>query len=354
MNNKDLYEILGVSRDATQEEIKKNYRKLALKYHPDKQGGKTEAEKKEAEEKFKEVANAYGVLSDPQKKQQYDTFGTIDGQGSGGFDFDPFEMFRNFGGFDFDFGSFFGHRGNKQQYQQPKGESIQLKVPITIEEIFLGGEREVEYTIKGRCNKCNGEGGEGIETCPHCHGSGMITETKQTAFGFMHSSHPCQYCHGSGKTVKKICSNCNGTGLVNKKVKFTLQIPKGVENGQVIHFAGKGYESKDKNGINGDLDVVFVYSIDQNRYAIQGSTVWEKIKVPYYDCILGKTIKHTLPNKTIIDIKIPQYSQEGQQIILHNKGINKSNYIIIVSIDIPKYCKQQELDLLKKIQEYKK
>lgn len=352
MNNKDLYEILGVSRDASDSDIKKAYRKLALRYHPDKQGGKSDAEKKEAEEKFKEVANAYGILSDPDKKRQYDMFGTIDGQSSGGFDFDPFEMFRNFGGFDDFFGNFGGF-SKSNRTQQSKGESIKLEVPVTIEEIFLGGEKEIEYNIKVRCEKCHGEGGEGIETCPYCHGSGMITETKQTPFGFMHSSHPCQYCGGTGKKVKKVCSNCNGYGLVNKKIKFTIQIPAGVRNGQTVQFNGKGYEPKDKNGINGDLIVVFIYSINTDKYIIQGSTVWEKIKVPYYDCILGKTIKHTLPNKTTIDIKIPQYSQDGQQIVLHNKGINRSNYIIVVSVDMPKYCKQQELDLLKKIQDYR-
>ena len=154
MNNKDLYEILGVSRDASESDIKKAYRKLALRYHPDKQGGKSDAEKKEAEEKFKEVANAYGILSDPDKKRQYDMFGTIDGQSSGGFDFDPFEMFRNFGGFDDFFGNFGGFsRSNRTQ--QSKGESIKLEVPVTIEEIFLGGEKEIEYNIKVRCEKCH-------------------------------------------------------------------------------------------------------------------------------------------------------------------------------------------------------
>ena len=210
--NKDLYEILGISKNASDDEIKKAYKKLALKWHPDRQGGKSDKEKKEAEEKFKDIGFAYSILSDPEKKQRYDQFGITDDQQSMGTDFDPTDLFarfmNGFGGFsDGDpFADFFG-RGKRQQNRGPeKGQSIQMNIQVGIEEILKGVHRDIEYDIFVRCPKCNGTGGEGVQTCPHCHGTGMISEIQRGPYGIIQNMHPCPYCNGTGETIKNKCS----------------------------------------------------------------------------------------------------------------------------------------------------
>ena len=354
---KDLYNILGINKNASEAEIKSAYKKLALKYHPDRQANKSDTEKKEAEEKFKEVAFAYSILSDPEKKQRYDQFGITDDQQSMSGGFDPSEIFKHFmGGFSmFDnddndpFANFFG-RGKRQQQRGPQqGQSIRMQIKVSIEDILNGINRDIEYTIQARCNKCGGIGGEGVEICPHCHGTGMITETKRTAWGIMQNSHPCQYCGGTGQSIKKKCTKCNSTGLINKTVSVHINIPAGFENGYQQLFKGKGYESKDKNGPNGDLLLEFVYVFDQSKYIIKHNAIYEKIDIPYYDCIIGKTIDTKLPNGDKVTINIPEYSDNGTTI---NTGKNYGyiSYYYIISVKMPKYIKKDEKELLKQLQ----
>ena len=291
--NKDLYEILGLSKGASNEEIKKAYKRLALRYHPDRQGGKSDKEKKEAEEKFKDIGFAYSILSDPEKKQRYDQFGITDDQQGMSGGFDPSEIFKHFmggmfSGMDDDdgFGSFFGRRHRSQNNGPQKGQSIHMQIPVSIEEICNGVHRDIEYDIQGKCSSCHGTGGDGVETCSYCHGTGMITETRQMGFSIIQNSHPCQYCGGTGKTIKHKCSKCNGTGLETKTIKLHVDINGGFENGYQQMFNGKGYESKD-GGQNGDLLLELVYKYDTSKYSIQGNNIYEIIEVPYYDCILG-------------------------------------------------------------------
>lgn len=359
--NKDLYEILGVSRDASENDIKRAYKKLALKYHPDRQGGKSESEKKAAEEKFKEVAFAYSILSDSEKKQRYDQFGITDDQQSMSGGFDPSEIFKHFmGGFgsmfdddDSMFNSFFSRGKRTSQPRIQKGQSIKMQIKVSIEDILKGINKDIEYDIQARCNKCNGLGGEGVEICSHCHGTGMITETQRTGWGIMQNSHPCQYCNGTGKTIKKKCTKCNGTGFINKTVSVHVNIPAGFENGYQQLFKEKGYESKDKNGPNGDLLLEFVYVFDQSKYIFKHNAIYEKIEVPYYDCIIGNTINTILPNGDKITVNIPEYSDNGTTINT-GKKYGYISYYYIISVKMPKYIKKDEKELLKQLQKINK
>lgn len=347
--SKNYYDILGVSKNASDQEIKKAYRKLAAKWHPDKWGNKPESEQKEAESKFKEINEANECLSDPEKRKHYDTFGSMEGFGQAGFSGDEF------GGFDFssmfgDMFNMFGGRGRSNQgNHQTKGQNIQIQVNISIEEIFNGVHRDIEYTTLERCSECNGAGGKGVKLCPHCNGTGMITQTQRTPFGVTHSSRPCHHCQGSGKTMEHICSKCNGSGLekVNKKIR--IDQPGGIEHGTGVGYKGMGCQSKEPNGYDGDLIVIFNHNYDQNKYQVRGNIVYELVDIPYYDCILGTSFKHKLPNGKEVNVKIPQCSQDGQQIVLHGEGINHSNYIIIIKIKMPSSITDNVKELLEKI-----
>ena len=350
MANKDYYSILGVDRNASEEQIKAAYKKLALKWHPDRHANESEAKKKEAEEKFKEIAEAYAVLSDEEKKAKYDRFGSVEGMpdmdftgGFGGFG-DIFDIFR---------GRSSGRRGYSETHEP--GATIELRVPLSIEEIYNGGNKTVDYDIQIRCGHCNGQGGSGIEICPYCNGTGMVTETVQRGPGMIfQSSHPCGHCHGSGKTVKNVCPECGGTGTKKQHKTVTINIPKGVQNGQQQTITGAGYESKDPKGQNGDLVITFVYAFDQNKYRINGSTLYELVNVPYYDVILGVEKEITLPNKEKIKVKIPKCSKDSQQVTVSGKGLNYGNYVLVINVTYPSAITSKEEDCLEKIRKIHK
>jgi len=276
--------------------------------------------------------------------------------------FDASEVFKHFmGGFghmfgddddDGIFGNIFGSRNRRNQYEE-KGQSVQMRVPITIEDILNSKiDRDVKFDIKARCPKCNGAGGEGIETCPHCHGTGHITESYRSGFGFIQNSHPCQYCGGTGKTIKHKCKECNGTGFVNKEiiVHVFANYPR---PGQTIKFPGKGYESSNSKLPNGDLIVELVYGYDTSKYQIAPDntgniSIFERVEIPYYDCIIGTdNFKHKLANGKEVSIKIPKYTQEGQQIDIGS--FNGMKYKIVVHVKMPTYINSKEKELLEKI-----
>lgn len=354
-SNKDLYNILELDNNATNEQIKQNYRKLALRYHPDRWGNKSEKEQKEAEEKFKEISWAYSILSDPEKKQRYDQFGITDDQQNGGFgSFDPGDLFRHFmGGFGNDdgfgpFGNFFNNRKRNNQNYPQQGQSIRLQIPVSIQDLLNGINRTIDYDILVRCDKCNGVGGEDVETCQHCHGTGMITETNRTAFGIIQNSHPCQYCGGEGKVIKHKCSKCHGSGQIKKSASIKINISPGFDNDYQKLYKGKGYESNDLNGPNGDLLLQFIYAFDTSKYAVQGYNIYEKIEVPYYNCILGGTFEGTLPNGEKIKYTINKYSNAGSVINI-NKKFGKFTYNYIINVKMPKYINKKEQELLENI-----
>ena len=340
MASKDYYKILGVDRNATEDQIKSSYRKEALKWHPDRHANDPEDKKKEAEEKFKEIAEAYSVLSDPEKKQMYDTYGTVDGNpgmGGGGF---PGGF--HFGGMDMDpediFNAFMGRRGRRSSgfsERHEPGATLNYTMGVSIEDVYNGGSKNIDYDIEVRCGHCGGQGGHGIKTCPHCHGSGMITETRQNGWMTSTTSRPCPYCHGKGTTVEEVCKECGGTGVKKQHKNINVTIPKGVENGAQIKIDGAGYESKDPKGINGDLIVTFVYQFDQSKYRVNGNNLYELVDIPYYDVILGTEKEITLPNKEKIKVKIPKCSKDGTQVVVHGKGLNYGNYILVVNVSYP-------------------
>lgn len=353
--NKDLYNILGVDRGASDNEIKKAYKKLALKWHPDRQAGKTEAEKKEAEDKFKEISWAYSILSDPEKKQRYDQYGVTDDQQMGA-DFNAEDLFSRFasmfgggGGFE----NFFNMGGRSRTPQAEPGQSIRMGIPVSIEDLLNGIDREIEYDIEARCETCNGAGGEGVATCSHCHGTGMITETRRTGFGIMQNSHPCPYCNGTGQTISKKCTSCGGTGKKKKTVKVKVNLASGFSDGYEQMYRGMGYESKSKSAANGDLLLQFRYTFDTNKYRVNGQGIYEQIEVSYYDCILGKNLEQTLPNGTKTNISIKEYSDTGT-IVFSGKQFGRLKYYYVVKVKMPKYLKQEEKDILSKIQEFNK
>lgn len=279
---RDYYEVLGVSRTATQDEIKKAFRKLSRQYHPDVQQGKSDAERKIAEEKFKEVAEAYDVLSNDEKRERYNQFGFSDPQGFGGQDVDLGEFFRRHSGmfadfFDFDnFGNspFGGHfssgfrnfgfgNGNSDfgmdnPDSPKKGRDIQVKMRISLKECIFGTIREFDLPISVTCPDCNGSGhskDSKPEVCSDCHGTGVITESRRNGFMVVQSSHVCEKCHGSGRKNSIPCGKCHGAGLVQKKEHFSQKIDPGIISGQTIGILGKGEGGRNR-GANGNLIIL--------------------------------------------------------------------------------------------------
>ena len=365
---KDYYSILGVDRNASDVEIKKAFRELSKTWHPDRHANDTEDKKKEAEEKFKEIAEAYGVLSDKEKRQKYDQFGSVDGPDMSGFgNFggmdadDIINMFAGRGRGGFGFGDIFGHhRASRQEVVEP-GTNKVFNMALGIKDIFCGISKDLEYEVDIRCGHCNGQGGSGVEMCPHCHGTGMITEVQRQGYAVIQNSYPCPYCKGTGKTVKEKCSECGGTGFKKAKRKQTITVPAGVMEGQAIQINGAGNESRSPNGQNGDLIIQFVYKIDPSKYAIvnkgNGPVVYEKVDIPYYDCILGADKTIELPNGKKVKYKVKENTKPEDTIVLKGEGINGNDYILLVNMTLVDYTFKKsgkELSYLKDIQKLHK
>ena len=356
---KDYYKILGIDKNATDDQIKKAYRKAAVKWHPDRWTNKSEKERKNAEEKFKEAAEANEVLSNPDKRAKYDRYGENwdqmgGGFGSGGFSMDINDIIRRMQGGGSPFDDFFDNGFGRHQQRGPiPGQTVQYRYEVNINDIFNGLSKEIKINVKGRCKDCNGTGGT-VEVCEHCHGTGMISNTQYTSFGMMTQQSPCPYCHGSGKIIKKKCNTCNGSGKIDITRNIKLNIKPFVRNGSTLKYTGMRYESNDKNGANGDLIIQIIYNIDQSKYRIEGNTVYEKINVPYYDCILGCEIKTKLPNNKEVTVNVKPLANDGDTVILANEGLNGGNYIFVISPQLPKRTisnkiSDKEKELLKQI-----
>lgn len=341
---RDYYEVLGVSRDADDATLKKAYRQLAKKYHPDMNPGDAEAERK-----FKEASEAYAVLSDPDKRRQYDQFGhaAFEGGGAGGA--------GGFGGFDFSgadfsdifgdiFGDFFGggRRGGRANNGPMKGMNIRKGIRITFEEAVFGCEKEIEIVLKDPCEKCHGTGakpGTSPETCPRCGGKGQVVYTSQSFFGTVQNVQTCPDCHGSGKIIKEKCPDCAGTGYISSKKTIQVSIPAGIDNGQSVRIRDKG-EPGTNGGPRGDLLV----EVTVSRHPIfqrQDMDIYSTVPMSYAQAALGGDIKintvdgdiiYTVKPGTQTDTKV-RFKGKGVP-SLRNKNVRGDHYVTLV-VQVP-------------------
>lgn len=360
MSKRDYYEVLGVSKNSTNEEIKSSYRKLALKYHPDRN-----PDNKEAEDKFKEASEAYEVLSDPNKRQRYDQFGH-DGL-RGGADYSNFtninDIFSHFGdifgGSIFD--SFFGggetrRRTGRRSYGE-RGSDIQIRMPLTIEEIAFGVEKTIKIKRLSECAHCNGTGakkGTGKTTCSACQGTGEIRQVSRSMFGQFVNIQPCNVCQGAGEVIKEKCPECNGDGRSPIEDTVKINIPSGVEENNYIPVRGKGNSGKN-GGQTGDL-LVIIQEKEHDIYKRIGDNVLYTLNVTFPNLALGSEFDiQTLDGSE--KIKIPAGSQPNDTIKLANKGIQHTNtnkrgeFIVLLNLIIPKKLSSKEKSIITELSE---
>ena len=315
---RDYYEVLGIPKTATEAEIKKAFRTTAKKYHPDMHPGD-----KECEEKFKEAQEAYAVLSDPEKRRQYDQFGhaAFDGGagGAGGFDFSGMDMGDIFGDI---FGDFFGGgRRNSNNNGPAQGASVRLTVRITFEEAVFGCSKELEFPYKEECKTCHGTGakpGTSPETCSKCGGKGKVVYSQQSLFGMMQNVQTCPDCGGTGKVIREKCPDCRGTGYISKKVRKTVEIPAGIDNGQSVRVRGYGEPGRN-GGPRGDLLVEVVVS----RHPIlqrQGMDVYSTAPISFAQAALGGEVRITTIDGDVV-YEVKPGTQTDTRIRLKGKGI---------------------------------
>lgn len=332
-SKRDYYEVLGVGKNATADEIKKAYRKLAVKYHPDKNPGD-----KEAEEKFKEAAEAYSILSDADKKARYDQFGHagVDGAApdfSGGFgDLNDIlnDLFGGafgggFGGFGGGFGGFGGGRQGQRQQRVYRGRDIRVRVKLTLEEIARGVEKEISIEKSVPCNECGGRGARNsadIKTCPACNGTGQVQRVTQSFLGQTVTYSTCQQCGGEGKIISNPCHTCNGTGLIRKRETIKVKIPAGVEAGMQLTVQGAGHAARN-NGINGDLLVV-IEEQEHPEIKREGNNLYYTKIVSMPDAVLGAEVEVPCLDGTY-KIKVEPGTQSGTVVRLRGRGLPTVN-----------------------------
>lgn len=313
---RDYYEVLGVSKTATDDEIKKAFRQTAKKYHPDMHPGDAECE-----EKFKEAQEAYAVLSDAEKRRQYDQFGhaAFDGTGgAGGFDFSGMDMSDIFGDI---FGDFFGGGSRRSNNGPAKGANVRMSVRITFEEAVFGCEKELEFSYKEACGTCHGSGakpGTSPETCSKCGGKGKVVYSQQSFFGMMQNVQTCPECQGSGKVVKEKCPDCRGAGYIAKRIKKKVDIPAGIDNGQCVRVRDYG-EPGQAGGPRGDL-LVEVIVARSNAFERQDMNIFSNASISFAVAALGGEIRIKTVDGDIL-YNVAPGTQTGTRIRLKGKGV---------------------------------
>ncbi|MCQ2342735.1 MAG: molecular chaperone DnaJ [Paludibacteraceae bacterium] len=364
---RDYYEVLGVEKNASADDIKKAYRKKAIQYHPDKNPGD-----KEAEEKFKEAAEAYEVLSDPQKRQRYDQFGHAGMSGAGGFSGGGFSMediFSQFGdlfeswgvgGNMGGFSSFFGG-GNGGGRRVRRGTDLRVKVRLTLEEISTGVEKKIKVRKLVQCPQCNGVGsadGRDGETCPTCHGSGRVVRAQRGIFGMMQVQEACPTCHGEGKVIRNKCPKCQGEGVIRDEEIVTIKIPAGVCGGMQIPIEGKG-NAAPRGGIPGDL-LVLIEEEEHPNLLRDGNDLVYNLLLDMPTAILGGQVK--IPTLTgEVKITITPGTQPGKVLRMRGKGLPQidqyarqygvGDLLINVGVYIPERLNKDEKALIEKLQD---
>ncbi|NLK16968.1 MAG: molecular chaperone DnaJ [Clostridiales bacterium] len=346
MAKKDYYAILGVSKNATEEEIKSAYRKLAKKYHPD-----LNPNDKEAAEKFKEVNEAYEVLSDPKKRQMYDS-GAFDMGGAGGFGGFDFSDFTS--GFD-DILNFFFSGGRSSAYERPRGEDIQIRLNLTFDEAARGVKKDLSYAKDEQCSSCRGTGakdGTRFEKCPKCGGTGKVQYVNQGMFGRTVNVRTCDACGGSGNKILESCLTCGGRGYNRKHVTLPVDIPAGVDNGTILKFTSEGNASKVPGGISGDL--LLTLSVAPHKLLKRkGLDLLLEVPISIVDAIMGAKID--IPTAYgMRSYSIPEGTQSGQMFYLKGKGIRSSrgktgDLYLTVTVDTPKNLTPEQKRLLKEL-----
>lgn len=349
-DKRDYYEVLGVSKTADEAELKKAFRSLAKKYHPDAHPGD-----KECEEKFKEAQEAYAVLSDPDKRRQYDQFGHAafdGGAGGGGFDFSGMDMSDIFGDL---FGDFFGGGSRRSASNGPmKGANVRISVRISFEEAVFGCEKELEFNYKEECSSCKGTGakpGTSPETCRKCGGKGKIVYSQQSLFGMVQNVQTCPDCRGTGKVVREKCPSCHGTGYVNKKMRKKVEIPAGIDNGQCVRVRDFG-EPGSNGGPRGDLLVEVIVSRNPN-FERQDMNIYSNASISFAIAALGGDIRIRTVDGDIIYTVAPG-TRTGTRIRLKGKGVpslrNKEvrgdHYVTLV-VDTPTGLSKEAKELLR-------
>ena len=362
MAKRDYYEVLGVDKKASEDEIKKAYRKIAIKYHPDRNPGD-----KTAEEKFKEAAEAYSVLSDKQKRQQYDQFGFdgpnmgggFGGFGAGGFSMDDiFSMFGDVfggrGGFS-GFGGFGG--GQRAQY---RGTDLRLKVRLTLQEVSTGVTKKFKVRKDIVCSECNGSGaqkGSGSETCPTCHGQGYTVRTVRSILGMMQTQSECPTCHGEGTVIKNKCPHCSGQGIVKGEEVVEITIPAGVAEGMVVNVPGKG-NAAPHNGVPGNIQV-YVEEEPNDTFVRDGQDIIYNLLLDFPTAALGGEVDIPTIEGTKVKIKIEPGTQPGKTLRLRGKGLpavqgygsGRGVLVVQVSVYVPKTLDRQERQMLEQLRE---
>lgn len=353
-NKRDYYEVLGVSKTASVDEIKKAYRKLAKKYHPDVN------KEADAEAKFKEVQEAYEVLSDQNKRATYDQFGHAGMDGaSGGF---GGGFSGGFGGFGFEdiFDSFFGSGGRSRTQTGPmQGNDRFMSITIPFMDAMTGVKKTFTINVDEPCDHCHGSGAESssdIQTCPTCHGRGRVTQQQRTPFGVFQSETVCPSCQGKGKTVTRACHQCHGSGYENKKIEVDLSIPKGIQSGQQLRVAGKG-ERGSNGGPNGDLFVEILVQSHKD-FVRDGSTIYLTIPISVIDATLGTKLEVPTVHGDVV-LNIPEGTQPNQKFKLRGKGapiLNSNSFgdqIVEVKVEIDKSLSKTERDLYTQLRDTK-
>ena len=361
---RDYYEVLGVNKNATDEELKKAYRRLAKKYHPDANPNN----KEEAEKKFKEVNEAYENLSDPQKRKMYDQFGFNGPQGFGGAGqgggyysysssgFDGFDMGDLGDIFSSFFGGGFGGKSSRPNNGPRKGNDIRHDIEITFEDAFLGVKKEIVVTRSEDCDTCHGSGarpGTSAETCSVCHGSGQVRQVQNTILGQMQTTRTCTNCHGTGKVIKEPCTNCRGKGKVRKQARVSINIPAGINDNQTVVLRGEG-DVGEKGGPKGDIYIT-VHLKRHSIYTRKGDNVLCDIPITITQATLGAELQIPMVNGEKVSYKIPDGTQTGTKFTIKNKGFKSINsnwqgdFVFTVVVQTPKKLTSEQRELLTKL-----
>lgn len=338
MANRDYYEVLGISKSDSDEEIRKAFRKKAMEYHPDRNRNA------DAESKFKEINEAYQVLSDPNKRAQYNRFGTAGVVSNGGFD-KPFEGFDVFGGFGDIFDSFFGDSTGRRTREAQRGNDIQQRVVLDFEEAVFGAEREVEISRLEKCQRCSGQGNEPgtpVSTCATCRGNGQVRRAQRSVFGQFTQVITCTTCQGRGKTISTACQTCRGGGLERRQRKIAVRIPAGVEAGMQVRLSGEGEAGQD-GGAAGNLYVYVDVRAHEFFQREENDLIYE-LPINFAEAVFGveKEVPTLDSNEPIKILKIPQGTRHGAEFRIRGKGIpyvhsnRRGDLRVVVDLQVPR------------------